>query len=92
MAILSHHKGEVKMSDLETREGVRGLAEIVKSLVAYTRSMNTATMALHKAVQRFHPDLEAKYMRALDEPVLMEELDRLAQNADAIAKSLTTKS
>jgi hypothetical protein len=78
------------MNDLDTREAVRGLANMVKTLAVYNQWSNRNGLALVSALEKTHPGFEDAYMEALGTPVLMPEVDQLLDNIDALLRQLGT--
>lgn len=79
------------MNDLDTREAVRGLANMVKTLAVWTRRVNENGVALMSALEKLHPGTKAAYLEAVARPLSIPEVDRLIDNIDALLQQLETK-
>jgi hypothetical protein len=75
----------------DTREAVRGLANMVKTLAVYNQWTNRNGLALVSALEKIHPGFEDAYREAAGKTVLMPEVDRLLNNIDALRRQLETK-
>lgn len=76
------------MSELDIREAVRGLANMVKTLVVYNQWTNRNGLAVVSAMEKLHPGFESAYTEAAGKTVLMPEVDRLLDNIDALLQQL----
>jgi hypothetical protein len=76
------------MSNLDTREAVRGLANMVKVLAISNRHLNRNGLALVTALEKIHPGVEKAYLEATETPPAMPGVDRLIDNIEALLRQL----
>jgi hypothetical protein len=79
---------EEEMNDLDTREAVRALANMVRTLAVFNQHLNRNGVALLAALEKVHPGVRDAYIAEAETPLSMPEADRLLNNIDALLRQL----
>lgn len=74
------------MTQIETKETLRVLAETLRALTAHVDGFHRASVALYDALKREHPELETTYLENLRTPLRVDNTDRLLRRLDGLLR------